>query len=147
MMLTMSNKPNSKKLTFTLRIVSLLVLLCNCHLIAKAAQIVQITESTRHLIPEGKSLDAIDGDWIMMNDKVIAVIGNTIPGREVNMRVQSVQGAVIDFTSLADNNDYLAALYPQGYPGEDSRRNPAIFAHEIEVIKSEGTEIILKAIR
>lgn len=83
----------------------------------------------------------------MRNDKVILIIGNAVLGREANMRVQSIQGAVIDFTSLADNNDYLAAFFPQGFPGPDSRRNPAIFANRIEVVKGKGAEIVLRAIR
>jgi hypothetical protein len=79
--------------------------------ISRAAEIIQIGPSTRNLLPHGKSKDAIDGDWIMKNDLVIVIIGNSVYGREANMRVQSIQGAVIDFTSLKDNNDYLAALY------------------------------------
>ena len=117
------------------------------HLIAQAGEIIQITASTRHLVPNGKSIDAIDGDWIMKNDKVIVVIGNVVFGREANFRVQSIQGAVIDFTSLVDNNDRLEAFYPQGYPAKDSRRNPVVFAHKIEILSSKGPEIILRAIR
>ena len=129
------------------KIFFLLIFLSGYHFLVQAGDIIQISASTRHMVPKGKSTDAVDGDWIMKNDKVIAVIGNAIYGREANFRAQSIQGAVIDFTSLVDNNDRLDAYYPQGYPAEDSRRNPAVFANKIEIIKSKGREIILRAIR
>lgn len=124
-----------------------LLLLAALPCITRAGEIIRITPATRHLVPKGKSTDAIDGDWILKNDKIIAIVGDAIPGREANMRVQSVQGAVIDLTSLADNNDYLAAFYPQGYPAADSRKNPAIFANHIEAINKNGREILLRATR
>lgn len=130
-----------------IKILVLVLVIAASPFITKAGEIIQITEATRHLVPNGKSHDAIDGDWIMKNDKVIAVIGNAALGREANMRAQSVQGAVIDFTSLADNNDYLVAYYPQGSPGPDSRSNPVMFADKIVVIKEKGNEIILQAVR
>jgi hypothetical protein len=60
----------------------------------------------------------------MKNDKVVAVIGQAAMGREANMRVQSVQGAVIDFTSLADNNDYLAASILRAFLSQIAERTP-----------------------
>lgn len=111
--------------------------------IVKAGEIIRVTESTIHMAPKGKSMDAIYGDWIMKNDKVIAVIGDAFLGREANMRVQSIQGAVIDFTSLTENNDQLAAYYPHGIPGPDSRKDPALFADKIEIIKEKGENIQL----
>jgi hypothetical protein len=113
----------------------------------RAGEILRVTPATRHLVPKGKSIDAIDGDWIMKNDRVILIIGDAFFGREANMRVQSIQGAVIDFTTLADNRDYLAAFFPQGFPAPDSRRNPAMFAHKIEVVKGQGREVVLRAVR
>ncbi len=129
------------------KIVVLAIFMAASPFVTKAGEIIQITEATRHLVPNGKSHDAIDGDWIMKNDKVVAVIGNAIIGREANMRAQSVQGAVIDFTSLADNNDYLVAYYPHGSPAPDSRSNPVMFADKIVVVKEKGNEIILQSIR
>ncbi|CAN5757477.1 hypothetical protein BH24BAC1_BH24BAC1_25580 [soil metagenome] len=119
----------------------LLLFLFAFHQIATAGEIIQITAANRHLVPKGKEVDAIDGDWIMKNDKVIAVIGNAVEGREANQMVQGIQGAVIDFTSLAANNDQLVVFYPQGF------RLDSVSAHRIEVIKSGGKEIVLKAIR
>src|SRR5690606_26293722 len=84
---------------------------------------------------------------IMRNDKVIVVIGDAISGREANMRAQSIQGAVIDFTSLRADNDYLVAFYPHGYPTGDSRSNPVDFADKITVLKAKGNEVILQVTR
>jgi hypothetical protein len=112
--------------------------------IMTAGEIIRITNLNFHLVPRGRSIDAIYGDWIIRNDKVIAIIGDAISGREANMRAQSVQGAVIDFTTLADDNDYLVAFYPQGYPIGDSRSSPKDFANDISVEISQGNEVKLK---
>jgi len=109
-----------------------------------AGEITRITKSNFHLVPNGRSIDAIYGDWIIRNDLVIAIIGDAVSGREANMRAQSVQGAVIDFTTLLDDNDYLVAFYPQGYPTGDSRSNPIDFANDISIVKSKGNEVKLK---
>ncbi|MEX2410045.1 MAG: CehA/McbA family metallohydrolase [Candidatus Paceibacterota bacterium] len=125
----------------------LITLVGSYSILAESAEIIQITESTRHLIPQGKIVSAIDGDWIMKNDQIIAVIGNNQPSREANMRVQSIQGAVIAFTKINANNNTLSAYYPQGYPHSDSRINPNPGAHEIKVIKRKGSEVILQVTR
>jgi len=119
----------------------LILFLIACHCVTKAGEIIQITPATRYMIPKGKEVDAIDGDWILKNDKVIAVIGNSVAGREANQMVPNVQGAVIDFTSLAANNDNLVAYYPHGY------RIFSPSAHKIEVVSSKGKVVILRAIR
>ena len=55
-----------------------------------AGEITRITKSNFHLVPNGRSIDAIYGDWIIRNDLVIAIIGDAVSGREANMRAQSV---------------------------------------------------------
>ena len=115
--------------------------------VMNAGEINRITAENIHLVPNGRSLDAIYGDWIMRNDKVIAVIGDAISGREANMRAQSIQGAVIDFTRLRADNDYLVAFYPHGYPTGDSRSNPVDFADKITVLKAKGNEVVLQVTR
>lgn len=115
--------------------------------VMNAGEITRITAENIHLVPSGRSLDAIYGDWILRNDKVIVVIGDAISGREANMRAQSVQGAVIDFTSLKDDNDYLVAFYPHGYPTGDSRSNPIELADRIIALQSKGNEVILQVTR
>lgn len=135
------------RVTSIVRIFALAAVVSWVPLHLRAGEILRVTPATRHLVPKGKSIDAIDGDWIMKNDRVILIIGDAFFGREANMRVQSIQGAVIDFTTLADNRDFLAAFFPQGFPAPDSRRNPAMFAHKIEVVKGQGREVVLRAVR
>jgi hypothetical protein len=108
---------------------------------ASAGEIIQINAGNRHLVPKGKEVDAIDGDYLIKNDQVIAVTAGAAPNREANQMVQGIQGAVLDFTSLAANNDQLVAYYPQGY------RLDGISAGKIEVLKGSGAEVTLKATR
>ncbi|MHB1179015.1 MAG: hypothetical protein ACYCZO_11880 [Daejeonella sp.] len=89
-------------------------------------------DSTRHLIPKGKEVDAIDGDWIMKNDKVIVVIGKVVPGRNANQMVPHVQGAFIDFTSLTANDDNLFVYYLQ------SLGVNIMSANEMVILKNKG---------
>lgn len=142
-----SSKKYIMKATSIVRLFALAAVASCVPLHLRAGEILRVTPTTRHLVPKGKTIDAIDGDWIMKNDRVILVIGDAFFGREANMRVQSIQGAVIDFTTLADNRDFLAAFFPQGFPAPDSRRNPAMFAHRIEVVKGQGREVVLRAVR
>src|SRR3546814_899828 len=82
--------------------------------VVSAGEIVRLTSKNLHLVPKGKEVDAMIGDWVIKNDKVVAVIGDIYEDREANQMVSSIQGAIIDFTSLKDNNDQLTVYYPQG---------------------------------
>jgi hypothetical protein len=62
--------------------------------------------------PQGKEVDCIDGDIVLRNDHLIAVIANPIAGRNANMTVRNVHGAVIDLTERTAPNDQLSAFYP-----------------------------------
>lgn len=104
---------------------------------AIGGEIVQINAATRHLTPKGKEVDAIDGDWIMKNDKIIVVIGNAGFGRHANQMTRNVQGAVIDFTTIAANDDNLVAYYPQNLGIN------IMSADEISVIKNKQKQIQL----
>src|SRR5262249_37154357 len=57
-------------------------------------------------------VDAIYGDIVIRNDKVVAVIANPVDGRNANMTVKNVGGCVIDFTTRDKQNDQLQAYYP-----------------------------------
>jgi len=97
------------------RFIVLFCILNTSLLTAVAGEIIQITAATRRLIPKGKEVDAIHGNWILKNDKVIVVIVGAAPNREAKQMVPGIQGAVLDFTSLVANHDQLVAYYPQGY--------------------------------
>jgi hypothetical protein len=66
------------------------------------------------LVPAGKEVDAIYGDYALQNDHLVAIIGNPIPTRNANMTVGNVGGAVIDITTRSAPNDQLSAYYPGG---------------------------------
>jgi len=108
---------------------------------SEAAEIVRVSKSNLRLLPKGKEVDAMIGDWVLKNDKVLAVIANSAPEREANQMVSSIQGAVIDFTLLSSNNDQLTVYYPQG------ARVDVPSADTIIILKSSGNEIQLKAVK
>lgn len=60
----------------------------------------------------GKEVDRIYGDYVLRNDKIIAVIGRDVPTRNANMTVRNVGGCLIDLTLRDDPNDQLSAYYP-----------------------------------
>ncbi|HLY09599.1 MAG TPA: CehA/McbA family metallohydrolase [Planctomycetota bacterium] len=109
---------------------------------AMAGEIVRLTSENWKLVPGGKEVDAIYGDYLLRNDKVVAVIGDTVPGRNANMSCKSVQGAVIDFTLLATNNDQLSVFYPHG-----DRNNTVPQATRAEILTASGPVIVLRVVR
>ncbi len=82
---------------------------------AGAADIVQLSEdSWDGVIPRGKEVDCIYGDWVLRNDHLVAVIAEAIPSRNANMTVRGVGGCVIDLTKRDRPSDQLSAYYPLG---------------------------------
>ena len=66
------------------------------------------------LPPEGKEADWILGDYLLRNDRIVAVIAKPVPTRNANMTVRTVGGCVIDLTSVDQPNDQLSCYYPGG---------------------------------
>ena len=66
------------------------------------------------LPPEGKEADWILGDYLLRNDRIVAVIAKPVPTRNANMTVRTVCGCVIDLTSVDQPNDQLSCYYPGG---------------------------------
>jgi hypothetical protein len=66
------------------------------------------------LVPQGKEVDAIYGDIVLRNDRLVAVIARPVPTRNANMTVKNVGGCLIDFTLRDAQNDQLSAWYPLG---------------------------------
>lgn len=68
--------------------------------------------------PQGKEVDAIYGDYVLRNDKIVAVIAQPVATRHANMTVRNVGGSLIDLTERNVQNDQLSAYYPAGarYP-------------------------------
>ena len=80
---------------------------------ADAAEVVRLSEANwDSTVPAGKEVDSIYGDWVLRNDRLVAVIADAIPGRNANMTVRNVGGAVIDLTVRDPQSDQLSAYYP-----------------------------------
>ncbi|HXH98762.1 MAG TPA: hypothetical protein VNI52_00725 [Sphingobacteriaceae bacterium] len=60
----------------------------------ECAEIVRLTKNNLSIVPKGKEVDGMIGDWVIKNNKVIAVIGEGEFDRGANQMVSSVQGAV-----------------------------------------------------
>ena len=55
----------------------------------QAAELIQISQDNYdQVVPPGKEVDAIIGDWVLRNDHISAVIAGPLPGRKANMTVR-----------------------------------------------------------
>ncbi|MCA9128323.1 MAG: CehA/McbA family metallohydrolase [Planctomycetales bacterium] len=81
----------------------------------QGVEAIRITlENYDDIVPAGKEIDAIVGDWVLRNDQVSVVIAHPTPGRKANMTVRGVGGMVIDFTRKSRESDQLSCYYPAG---------------------------------
>jgi hypothetical protein len=64
--------------------------------------------------PTGKEADWILGDYVLRNDRIVAVIAKPVATRNANMTVTNVGGCVIDLTMTDQPNDQLSCYYPGG---------------------------------
>jgi hypothetical protein len=62
--------------------------------------------------PHGKEVDAIYGDFVLSNGKILAVVAQPKRGRNANMTVRDVGGCLIDLTVKDHQSDQLSAFYP-----------------------------------
>jgi hypothetical protein len=109
---------------------------------ASAGEIVRLGPDTWKMVPGGKEVDAIYGDYLLRNDKVVVVVADTVPGRNANLSCKSVQGAVIDFTRLDADNDQLSVFYPHG-----DRNNTIPQATKAEILSASGPQVVLRVTR
>lgn len=113
---------------------SLIVLTAVSH----AVEIAQITEKNYdNWVPAGKEVDAIIGDWVIRNNKIVAIIAQPTVGRKANMTVRGVGGTLIDLTRRSFESDQLSCFYPAG--------NRYLFeqADSLEIIRSDGAKLDL----
>ena len=110
----------------------------------QSASVEKIGPDQMHLLPHGKEVDAIYGDYLLRSDKIAAVIGGVAAFRDANVNTQAVQGAVIDLSRLdlpGGDKDLLTAYYPQGHyldsPGPT----------EVAVVQAEGAEAVIRFTR
>lgn len=86
-----------------------------CTDFAQAAEVVTLSEKNwQQYAPKGKEADWIFGDYVMRNDKIVAVVADPLPSRNANMTVRNVGAMLIDLTQRDLQNDQLSAFYPAG---------------------------------
>src|SRR5215213_131031 len=122
-------------------VVAAILFVCFVPAASPGAEAARLDKDNWRLVPGGKEVDAIYGDLVMRNDKVVAVIGSAMPNRQLNLRVANAQGCVLDFALLSSNNDQLITYHPHAYAGT----GPA--ADSVEVVKDRGREVIVRATR
>src|SRR5262245_14231472 len=103
--------------------------------LAPAAELAALTnDNWDRLAADGKEADCILGDYAVRSDRLAAVVAQPLPGRNANMTVRQVGGAVIDLTLTARPNDQLGAFYP------GMRRH--VFT-KAEVVQAKGKKVVL----
>jgi hypothetical protein len=92
-----------------------LITLCSFASALSAAELATLgPDNWDDFAPQGKEVDCIFGDFVLRNDRIVAVIARPVAGRNANMTVRNVGGAVIDLTRRDRQCDQLSALYPGG---------------------------------
>lgn len=98
----------SRRLLFAIMVLAAIVPSTN------AAEIIQLTaDNIQENIPQGKEVDAIIGDYLLRNDKIVAIVANPIEGRNVHLTCRENGGCLIDLTRLDVSNDQLTAYMPR----------------------------------
>jgi hypothetical protein len=91
--------------------VSLLLLLFCLARPASGSDLVTLSPGTwDRYVPQGKEVDAIYGDFALVNDQIMAVIAQPRRGRHANMTVRDVGGCLIDLTRREVQSDQLSAF-------------------------------------
>jgi len=81
--------------------------------VAAPVELVSLTPQTYDgYVPAGKEVDAIFGDYALVNDAIVAVVADPLPTRNANMMTRNTGGCLIDLTTLRNQSDQLGAYYP-----------------------------------
>ena len=105
-----------------------------------AAELVRITaENYSSVVPSGKEVDAILGDWVLRNERITAVIAQPVVGRKANMTVRGVSGMLIDLTRRHFESDQLSCFYPAA--GRYLFEDPAALTCQVDGLPRELTEV------
>lgn len=108
--------------------------------LTRASELIRITESNfDSIVPAGKEVDAIFGDWILRNDSIVAVLAQPVPGRKANMTVRGVSGMLIDFTRRNAESDQLSCFYPAS--GRYLFEDPAKYEVDVDGVSTPLSQI------
>src|SRR5215213_6539831 len=87
-------------------VVAAILFVCFVPAASPGAEAARLDKDNWRLVPGGKEVDAIYGDLVMRNDKVVAVIASALPNRQLNLRHPQAQGCVADFALLEPAHDH-----------------------------------------
>ncbi len=77
------------------------------------SEFVKLTEKNwDEFVPQGKEVDAIYGDYVLRNDRIVVIIAKPSPIRNANLTIRDVGGYVLDLTSRNEQNDQLGCYFP-----------------------------------
>lgn len=82
---------------------------------------VEIGKHNTDLLPKGKEADGIIGDFVLKNDRVVALISGNLPARRANMTTEyrfPTPGCLYDLDLVGEDNDQLTAFRPGDLGGE-----------------------------
>ena len=79
--------------------------------LANAAEVYEILPTHKTPI-QGKEADWIDGDYVLQNRELVAVIARPGSLRDANMTVRGVGACIIDLTRRDQMSDQLSCFYP-----------------------------------
>lgn len=88
------------------------------------------------LVPQGKEVDAIYGDYVLGNEAAKAIVADIKATRNANMTVRSIQGCLIDFAATGHESDQLSCFYPGR---RKFRLNSAAGDGNVIVVSAKGT--------
>ncbi|HYE97914.1 MAG TPA: hypothetical protein VEJ18_03340, partial [Planctomycetota bacterium] len=91
-----------------MRVVLVLLMASTAH----AGDVVRLSKDNWSRAPKGKEADAIYGDWLLANDRVLVVVADPVQGRNASDSVKDAGGAIIDFTFKDAPNDQLSGFIP-----------------------------------
>lgn len=102
------------------------------------------------LVPHGKEVDAIYGDFVLRNKHLTAVIAAPVATRNANMTVKEVGGCLIDLTARPNESDQLSAFFPGArrfaYRGAAARGDGAeVDLSKTPIVRSSAGEITVLA--
>jgi len=80
-----------------------------------AVELVTLQETNwDEYVPGGKEVDAIYGDFVLRNDKIVAVIAYPSRDRSANMMTKSSGGSIIDLTLRDHQSDQIQGFFAGG---------------------------------
>lgn len=97
------------------------LLACNFHALA-VPEAFEVAPERAQELPRGREADGIAGDFILRNDKVVAVISGNLPLRRANMSTfygpdGITPGCLYDLTLREVNDDQITVFAPAGQRG------------------------------